>query len=105
MSYGLPFPLSLKKSLDSTKVDYVNLGSSGLRVSWPILGAMGLATAETPKMAPWVLDEDASLAVLKAAYDCGINTWDTANAYSNGLSEDVSLMFPGANFLCQIISE
>ena len=25
--------------------------------------------------------------ILKAAYDCGVNTWDTANAYSNGISE------------------
>jgi len=28
------------KSLDETKVDYVQLGKSGLRVSVPILGAM-----------------------------------------------------------------
>ncbi|KAF4621546.1 hypothetical protein G7Y89_g14527 [Cudoniella acicularis] len=83
---GLPLPLSLKKSLDSTKVDYVNLGSSGLRVSWPILGAMSFGSS---KMAPWVLDEDASLDVLKAAYDRGINTWDTANTYCNGLSEEI----------------
>lgn len=41
------------------------------------------------KMAPWVLDEEPSLEILKAAYDCGINTWDTANSYSNGLSEEV----------------
>jgi aryl-alcohol dehydrogenase-like predicted oxidoreductase len=25
--------------------------------------------------------------LLKAAYDRGLNTWDTANAYSNGESE------------------
>jgi aryl-alcohol dehydrogenase-like predicted oxidoreductase len=36
---------------------------------------------------PWVLPEDDSLAILKRAYDLGINTWDTANTYSNGLSE------------------
>jgi aryl-alcohol dehydrogenase-like predicted oxidoreductase len=23
------------------------------------------------------------------AYDCGINTWDTADTYSNGLSESI----------------
>jgi aryl-alcohol dehydrogenase-like predicted oxidoreductase len=34
-----------------------------------------------------MLDEEQSLHVLKAAYDCGISTWDTANTYSNGLSE------------------
>lgn len=83
---GFPFPPSLKISLDATRVEYVKLGSSGLRVSWPILGAMGLGG---PQMAPWVLDEETSLEVLKTAYDCGITTWDTANSYSNGLSEEV----------------
>jgi aryl-alcohol dehydrogenase-like predicted oxidoreductase len=36
---------------------------------------------------PWVLGEDEGLALLKAAYDRGINTWDTADTYSNGQSE------------------
>lgn len=27
--------------------------------------------------------------MLKAAYDQGLNTWDTANAYSNGYSETI----------------
>lgn len=38
---------------------------------------------------PWVLDEPQGLQVLKAAYDHGINTWDTADTYSNGKSEEV----------------
>ncbi|KAJ5805278.1 NADP-dependent oxidoreductase domain-containing protein [Penicillium riverlandense] len=46
-------------------------------------------TLGAPKLVPWVLDEETSLSVLKAAYDVGINTWDTANSYSNGLSEEV----------------
>ncbi|OHF03275.1 aldo-keto reductase [Colletotrichum orchidophilum] len=81
-----PVPASLQKSLDATKVEYVNLGASGLRVSVPILGGMSLGSSE---WAPWVLDEEASLEILKAAYDRGINTWDTANMYSNGVSEEV----------------
>lgn len=36
---------------------------------------------------PWTLDEEAGLELLKAAYDNGINTWDTADTYSNGKSE------------------
>lgn len=83
----LPYPKSLKESLDSTQVEYVNLGSSGLKVSWPILGTMSLGSPKSG--GPWLLDEDASLKMLKAAYDVGINTWDTANSYSNGLSEEV----------------
>ncbi|RPA97771.1 Aldo/keto reductase [Choiromyces venosus 120613-1] len=33
---------------------------------------------------PWCVGEVEALPVLKAAYDLGINTWDTANIYSNG---------------------
>ncbi|KAI1408378.1 Aldo/keto reductase [Hypoxylon sp. FL1857] len=79
-------PPSLQQSLDGTKVDYVRVGSSGLRVSTPILGAMSLGSS---KWMPWVLDEEPSLEILKTAYDRGINTWDTANSYSNGLSEEL----------------
>lgn len=38
---------------------------------------------------PWVLDEDKALPLLKTAWDRGINTFDTANVYSNGASEQV----------------
>ncbi|KAI1204419.1 Aldo/keto reductase [Annulohypoxylon truncatum] len=79
-------PQSVQKSLDGTKVEYVRVGSSGLQVSTPILGAMSLGSS---KWQSWVLDEEASIEILKAAYDRGLNTWDTANAYSNGLSEEV----------------
>jgi aryl-alcohol dehydrogenase-like predicted oxidoreductase len=37
----------------------------------------------------WVLNEDESLPLLKKAYECGINTWDTADVYSNGRSEEI----------------
>lgn len=35
----------------------------------------------------WVLDEEPSIELLKAAYDRGVTTFDTANMYSNGESE------------------
>ena len=38
---------------------------------------------------PWVLNEAESLPLLKHAYDIGINTWDTADVYSNGRSEEL----------------
>ncbi|KAI2609213.1 Aldo/keto reductase [Hypoxylon sp. NC1633] len=79
-------PESLQKSVDDTKVDYVNVGSSGLRVSTPILGAMSIGSK---KWMPFVVEEEVGLELLKAAYDRGLNTWDTANAYSNGLSEEI----------------
>jgi aryl-alcohol dehydrogenase-like predicted oxidoreductase len=37
----------------------------------------------------WVLNEEQALPLLKHAYDVGINTWDTANVYSNGRSEEI----------------
>jgi len=36
--------------------------------------------------ADWVLNEDEALPLLKAAWDAGIQTWDTADMYSNVLS-------------------
>lgn len=43
--------------------------------------------ALAPQWQAWVLDEEASLPHFKAAYDLGINTWDTADIYSQGASE------------------
>ncbi|KAF9269139.1 Aldo/keto reductase [Marasmius fiardii PR-910] len=43
----------------------------------------------SPEWAPWVLPEKPSVEILKAAWDRGINTIDTANMYSNGESERI----------------
>ncbi|EJT79115.1 hypothetical protein GGTG_04204 [Gaeumannomyces tritici R3-111a-1] len=69
-----------------TKCQYRQLGRSGLRVSVPILGCLGFGD---PGFLPWALPEDKALPLLKAAFDRGINTWDTANNYSNGMSEEL----------------
>jgi aryl-alcohol dehydrogenase (NADP+) len=37
----------------------------------------------------WTLDEDASRPLLRHAYELGITFWDTANAYSDGHSEEI----------------
>jgi len=68
------------------KVSYVRLGSSGLKVSQIILGCMSYGS---PEFMDWVLPEEESIKHIKAAYDAGINTFDTANLYSNGHSEIV----------------
>ncbi|KAF2858367.1 Aldo/keto reductase [Piedraia hortae CBS 480.64] len=68
------------------KMKYCRLGESGLKVSQVIFGCMSLGS---PKWQEWVLDEDASLPLLKHAYDRGINTWDTADIYSHGVSEQI----------------
>jgi 1-deoxyxylulose-5-phosphate synthase len=67
-------------------LDYVNLGSTGLKVSRLCLGMM---TYGTPKWRPWVLDEAAGRPFIKRALDLGINFFDTADMYSLGESESV----------------
>ena len=68
------------------QVEYRRLGKSGLRVSVPILGAMSFGSS---KWLPWVIDEDKAIELLKAAWDRGVTTIDTANMYSNGESERI----------------
>lgn len=68
------------------KAKYRQVGKSGLRVSVPILGAMGFGDT---RYQSWVIGEDEALPILKAAYDRGLNTWDTSNSYSNGVSEEI----------------
>ncbi|PWN49449.1 aryl-alcohol dehydrogenase, partial [Violaceomyces palustris] len=66
------------------KVKKVRLGKSGLRVSEIILGCMSYGNKS---WAGWVLEGDEALQHMKHAWDQGINTFDTADAYSNGDSE------------------
>ncbi|RDX41307.1 aryl-alcohol dehydrogenase [Lentinus brumalis] len=63
---------------------YVRLGTSGLKVSKIILGTMQYGS---PAWQEWVLGEEEAIKHIKYAYDHGIQTFDTANVYSNGLSE------------------
>ncbi|KAI9859126.1 MAG: hypothetical protein M1813_007082 [Trichoglossum hirsutum] len=79
-------PKSLTESIRATKTEYRQVGKSGLRVSNPILGGMSFGD---PRWLNWVLDEKEALPVLNAAFRRGINTWDTANVYSNGASERI----------------
>ncbi|KII87950.1 hypothetical protein PLICRDRAFT_654080 [Plicaturopsis crispa FD-325 SS-3] len=69
------------------KIGYVRLGNSGLKVSKIILGTMQYGSKGWQ---PWVIDdEEEGIKHIKFAYDAGIQTFDTANVYSNGLSEIV----------------
>ncbi|KAL8958288.1 MAG: hypothetical protein Q9193_004626, partial [Seirophora villosa] len=62
------------------------LGKSGLKISKIILGAMSYGT---PDWQGWILNEQDSLPLLEHAYKVGLNTWDTADVYSNGRSEEI----------------
>ena len=68
-------------------MDYVNLGKSGLKVSRIGLGMMSFGSPEWSK---WVLDEDQSRPIIKHAVEQGINFFDTADAYSYGVSEQIT---------------
>jgi 1-deoxyxylulose-5-phosphate synthase len=65
-------------------VKYVNLGTTGLRVSRVCLGMMSYGNDSDR---PWVLDEDTAEPIVKGAADGGITFYDTADVYSGGASE------------------
>ena len=67
-------------------MEYVRLGSSGLKVSRLCLGTM---TYGSPAWRPWVLGEEASRPFFERAIEAGINFFDTADMYSDGASEEV----------------
>ncbi|PZT98558.1 MAG: alcohol dehydrogenase [Gordonia sp. (in: high G+C Gram-positive bacteria)] len=69
-------------------MEYVNLGSTGLKVSSLTLGCMSFGVAGRGPH-EWTLDEDASRDIIKQAVDAGITTFDTANVYSAGSSEEI----------------
>ncbi|KAI0250090.1 NADP-dependent oxidoreductase domain-containing protein [Lactifluus subvellereus] len=62
----------------------VRLGKSGLKVSRIILGMMSYGD---PRWRAWVLGENEAIEHVKFAYEHGVNTFDTANMYSSGISE------------------
>jgi aryl-alcohol dehydrogenase (NADP+) len=65
-------------------MEYVRLGSTGLKVSRICLGCMSFGNG-----ANWMVDGDDANRVLRRAWDLGINFFDTANVYSNGRSEEI----------------
>jgi aryl-alcohol dehydrogenase-like predicted oxidoreductase len=72
-------------------MDYVTLGRTGLQVSRVCLGCMSYGQAKTPGLLewPWALSEEDGRPYIKRALEAGINFFDTANVYSNGVSEEV----------------
>ncbi len=67
-------------------MQYVNLGSAGVKVSRICLGTM---TYGSSQWRPWVLDEEASRPLIQQALERGLNFFDTADMYSSGASEEV----------------
>ena len=65
-------------------MEYVRLGTSGLKVSRICLGCMSFGGG-----ADWMLPEQPSFAIVRKALDLGINFFYTANVYSEGESEQI----------------
>jgi aryl-alcohol dehydrogenase-like predicted oxidoreductase len=68
-------------------VEYVRLGSAGLKVSRICLGMMSYGSQAERA---WHLDEAAAEPIVKAAVDGGITFFDTADTYSGGVTEQIT---------------
>lgn len=68
---------------------HTNLGSSGLRISRLVLGCMSYGEPGLGGHG-WSLTEEASRPFFREAVEAGITTFDTANVYSLGSSEEIT---------------
>jgi aryl-alcohol dehydrogenase-like predicted oxidoreductase len=68
-------------------MDYVNLGSAGVKVSRLCFGTM---TYGSKKWREWVLEEKDAQPFFRRAIELGINFFDTADMYSVGVSEEIT---------------
>jgi 1-deoxyxylulose-5-phosphate synthase len=67
-------------------MNFVKLGSTGLKVSRLCLGTM---TYGSKRWREWVLEEEESRPFIRRALEAGINFFDTADMYSLGASEEI----------------
>ena len=66
-------------------MQYVSLGSAGVKVSRICFGCMSFGNDNA-----WKLELDQARPLVQRAIDLGINFFDTANAYSAGRSEEIT---------------
>jgi aryl-alcohol dehydrogenase (NADP+) len=69
-------------------MQYARLGKTGLEVSRLCLGCMSFGEPNRGTH-EWTLNEERSRPILRAAWEAGINFYDTANVYSAGTSEEI----------------
>jgi 1-deoxyxylulose-5-phosphate synthase len=70
-------------------MQYVRLGSTGLKVSRLVLGCMSYGDPNTPNAHRWSLPEDEAQPYFRQAVELGVTFWDTANVYQLGTSEEL----------------
>jgi 1-deoxyxylulose-5-phosphate synthase len=76
-------------------MNYSRLGSSGLQVSRICLGMMSYGDRSERK---WHLDEDDARPIVRHAVESGITFFDTADMYSDGLTEEITGRLLGSLF-------
>ncbi|KIF71507.1 alcohol dehydrogenase [Streptomyces sp. AcH 505] len=69
-------------------MEYVRLGRTGLEVSRIVLGCMSFGDPQSGSH-PWSLPVEESRPLVRQAVEAGITTFDTANVYSLGSSEEI----------------
>jgi aryl-alcohol dehydrogenase-like predicted oxidoreductase len=68
-------------------MDYVRLGASGLKVSRICLGMMSYGSKDERA---WHLPQDEAEPLVKAAVEGGVMFFDTADVYSDGVTEEIT---------------
>jgi aryl-alcohol dehydrogenase-like predicted oxidoreductase len=68
-------------------LEQVRLGSSGLKVSRVCLGMMSYGDRTSRA---WHLEEDEAEPIVRRAADAGVTFFDTADMYSDGLTEEIT---------------
>jgi 1-deoxyxylulose-5-phosphate synthase len=68
-------------------MEYARLGETGLKVSRICLGMMSYGSKTERR---WHLSEDEAEPIVRRAVEAGVTFFDTADVYSDGLSEEIS---------------
>ena len=70
---------------------YVKFGNTGMDVSRICLGMMSFGKPGNENgVFPWARDFEDAKPIFKKAIDLGINSFDTANVYQMGSSEEIT---------------
>ena len=81
-------------------MEYTKLGTTGTDVSRICLGCMSYGVPERGPH-PWSLGADEARPFFARALEAGINFFDTADAYSDGTSEEITGRWLGEMAKCE----
>lgn len=86
---GVPVPMRVGVAAKGkgSAMKYVALGRSGIQASRLCVGGMSFGEPDETHHV-WTIGPEETRAVLRRAFDCGINYIDTANCYARGTSEE-----------------